>query len=467
MFWSYGSFVGVRLSSVLATAILARILAPSQFGLVALATTIMAFLDMLQGLGVSDALVISQESELYDEADSAFVVSFLTGLGLWALSAALGPFAASWFHQPQLVLIMPALGSTFFISGISSTHYAIAMKLLDFRSRTAAELAEALARGVVGVALALFTNAGVWALVAGYIAGSIALSAVVWVMVDYDPRFRARVAHMRRLLGFGGALTGIGVMSAFLNQFDNVVVGKVLGPAALGFYSVANRLPYLLITSLAAALGQVLFPAFATLQGTDMARGFLTSLRYLMLLALPLTAGLIVLAGPITFAIFGSQWGPSVPAAQVLCIVALMSPLSQVSGNAIKSRGRARLLLGLAIPQAVALIIGSLLLVHQGIVAVSWVQAVIAVVSQGAALFIACRMFSVTLTMFLKAIAVPTIASAVLGVQLLAVHRLFPDPWLSIILGVTTGAVVYLGFVHLLDGDLLPRLRAMAFPSSS
>ena len=331
------------------TAVLARLLDPKDFGLIALALTFMSFLDMLQGLGVADALVVAEDSQLADESDSAFVVSSSVGLVLWAISAALGPLAAAVFHEPRLVVIMPAIGSTFFIQGLGSTHYALAMKSIDFRSRTIAELTEAVVRGTVGVVLALL-GVGVWALIGGYIAGSVAMSWVVWHLVEYAPRLRASRRHLRRLLTFGGALTGVGIMAAFLNQFDNVVVGRVLGATQLGFYSIATRLPYLFIITLAAATGQVLFPAFAALEGDAMVRGFLTSLRYTAFVALPLTAILITLAEPLTLVAFGPQWHPAVAATQVLCLWALMSPISMVCGNAFKAQGRPGTAAGAGLP---------------------------------------------------------------------------------------------------------------------
>jgi O-antigen/teichoic acid export membrane protein len=466
MFWSYGSFVGVRLASLLTTAVLARLLDPKDFGLIALALTFMSFLDMLQGLGVADALVVADDSQLADESDSAFVVSASVGLALWMLSAALGPLAAAVFHQPQLVVIMPAIGATFFIQGLGSTHYALAMKSIDFRSRTIAELTEAVVRGAIGVVLALI-GLGVWALIGGYVAGSVAMSWVVWHLVDYAPRLRASRRHLRRLLTFGGALTGVGIMAAFLNQFDNAVVGRVLGATQLGFYSIATRLPYLFIITLAAATGQVLFPAFAALKGEDMVRGFLTSLRYTAFIALPLTAILITLAQPLTIVAFGPQWHPAVAATQVLCLWALMSPISMVCGNAFKAQGRPGLLLVLAFPQAVALIVGSLVFVHQGIVAVSWVQAVIAIVAQGVTLVLACRMFSVTPRMLWSSMGPPLVAAAALAAVLYLINRAFSAPGVTIIVGGAAGAVVYFGLLHLMAADLLQRLRAMAFPRSA
>jgi O-antigen/teichoic acid export membrane protein len=463
MFWAYGSFVGVRLASFVTTAVLARVLLPKDFGLIALAMTFMAFLDMLQGLGVGEALVVAKDEQLEHEAQSAFALSTAVGLALWLLSAALGPVAAALFREPQLVTIMPALGFTFLLYGLGSTHYALAMKGIDFRSRTVAEIIDAVVRGVVGVVLAL-AGLGVWSLVAGYVAGAAVMTVAIWRLVDWTPTWRLRREHVRRLLGFGGALTGIGIMGAFLNQFDNAVIGRVLGPTDLGLYSIATRLPYLLIISLAAATGQVLFPAFAALDGKALVRGFLKSLRYTAMVALPLTALLITLAGPITLAIFGPKWRGAIAATQVLCLWALMSPISMVCGNAIKSRGRAGLLLTLAVPQAIVLIVGSLLFVHQGIVAVAWVQAVIAIVAQIVTLWIVCRMLGVRALDVGVAIGPPLLASAAMGAVLLAIRGALSEPWLTVIAGGVAGAVVYFGLLHLLARDMLPALRDMAFP---
>ena len=242
MFWAYGSFAGVRLASFLTTAVLARVLAPRDFGVIALAMTFMAFLDMLQGLGVGQALVVADAAQVAQEADSAFALSAGMGVVLCLLAVALGPVAAATFHEHRLVFILPALGVTFLLYGLGSTHYALAMREINFRSRTAAEIADAVVRGVVGVGLA-FAGAGVWSLVAGYVAGSLAMTVALWRLVDWRPRCSLRRVHVRRLLGFGGALTGVAIMGALLAQFDNAVVGRVLGSTELGFYSVANRLP--------------------------------------------------------------------------------------------------------------------------------------------------------------------------------------------------------------------------------
>jgi O-antigen/teichoic acid export membrane protein len=162
--------------------------------------------------------------------------------------------------------------------------------------------------------------------------------------------------------------------------------------------------------------------------------------------------------------VFGPRWRPAVVASQVLCIWALMSPINMVCGNAFKSRGRADIQMWLAIPQGLAIIVGSLLVVHQGIVAVSWIQAGIAVIAQIIAIVITQRMFRLSTRSIAAALTPPALAAAALAIVLLAVNHAISAPWLAIIAGGAITLPIYGGVLHLLAPDLIPRLIAMAFP---
>jgi O-antigen/teichoic acid export membrane protein len=463
MVWAYGSYFTGRTLTLVATAILARLISPNEFGLVALALAFMAFLDMLQGLGVGEAIVIEDEKEVEETAETVFAISVAVGFVLMLATAALGPVAAEFFDQPRLTAIMPVLGVNFLLLALGSTHYALAQKRIDFRSRTIAEMCDVVARGGTGIVLAL-AGAGVWSLVIGYVAGTAALTIALWWLVPWRPRLRPQRAHVRRLLTFGGALTGVGFMGAILTQFDNIVIGKQLGAEQLGFYTIATRLPYLLIVNLAVVAGQVLYPAFATLQGEDMRRGFLTSLRYAVMVALPLTAVLGILAEPFVIGLFGDQWHGAVVAAQVLTLWALMSPIGIVCGTAYKSRGRPDIQLKLAVPQAIVLIVLSLLLVDEGIVALAWVQAGIAISATIVSIGVAQRLLGVSTRRVVAAVAPPVAATAGMALALLGVNELVSDPWPAIVAGLVVGGVVYLGLLALVARDTLRHLRAVAFP---
>ena len=463
MFWAYGSFLGARFLSFTATAILARLIIPEDFGLVALALIAMAFIDIFSGLGVGEALIIVNEDEAEEKAETAFAVTVLVGFVSGAALAIFGPVAAAFFDQSELVEMMPVLGVTFVLRGLGGTHAALAQKRLDFRSRSAAELADAGMRGAVSVVLAL-TGAGVWSLVIGYVVGSAAWSITLWLLVSWRPRFRPRRAHLRSLLSFGGPLTGVNVMGAFLSQFDYVVIGRVLGTAQLGFYSIANRIPELFIGSLGAVGGRVLFPAFASLRSDDVPRAFLTSLRYTALLVLPLTLYFVIFAEPLTIALLGQQWRPSIEAMQVLCLWVGVGTLGQVCGDAFKGRGRVDLIVILAVPQAVVLVIGSLALVERGIIAVAWVRVGVVMCAVPIAILIAQRLFRLRFRAVVEALRPALVGGTGLALVLLVIERAISRPWPAVLAGACAGAVVYLGLILLLAPDTLKMLKATAFP---
>jgi PST family polysaccharide transporter len=463
MFWAYSSYVGSRLLSLISIAILARLLVPHDFGLVALALTFIAFIDLIQGLGISEALVIGESKDLDERAETAFAINLGSGVVLAGVTAAIAPAAAAFFHQPRLVAIMPVLGANFILIGLGTTHIGLALKSIDFRSRTIAELADALVRGTISVILAI-AGAGVWSLVIGYLVGTIAWDVAIWRLVSWRPSFRPQMRHVRGLLRFGGSLTGVALMAAFMAEFDNIVIGRVLGLTQLGFYSIATRLPMLLILNLAVVAGRVLFPAFASLRERgEMERGVLMSLRYTAIVTLPLALFMVILAKPLTLALFGDRWRPAIGAMQVLSLWAFMTTMGMIWGNLFKACARPDIIFKLAVPQAVALIVGSIVFVHQGIVAVSWVQAAIAIAAQVSVIIIAQRLFGLTVGSVLTALRPAFFASFGLAVVLLGVHHVIHLPWAAVTTGGVLGAAVYLGLLLLFAPDVLKRLRTIAF----
>jgi lipopolysaccharide exporter len=268
---------------------------------------------------------------------------------------------------------------------------------------------------------------------------------------------------VRHLLRFGGSLTGVALMAAFMAEFENIVIGRVLGPTQLGFYSIATRLPMLFILNLAVVAGRVLFPAFVSLRERgEMERGVLTSLRYTAIVTWPFALFLVIFAEPLTLALFGERWRPAVGAMQVLSLWALMTTMGMIWGNLFKACARPDILLKLAIPQAVALVVGSILVVHRGIVAVSWVQAGIAIAAQVSVIVIAQRMFGLTVRSVLRALQPAILTSAGLGAVLLGLRHVVAAPWAAVISGGFIGGVVYIGLLLLLAPEVVKRFRTIA-----
>jgi len=461
--WSYGSYVGGRVVTLASTAILARVLAPEDFGLVALALIFIALLETVSSLGVTQALVVVEDEQVDERAETAFAFSIGLGLALTLVTVALGPLAAAFFDEPDLVALLPVLGATFFLRALASTHYALAQKRLDFRSRTAAEIAEVAVRGVVGISLAL-AGFGAWSLVLAYLAGTVTLTLVLWVMIPWRPSLNPRRAHLRELLSFGGTLSAVDVVAAAISNADYVLIGRILGAGSLGLYTLGFRLPELLILNLSVVVGRVLYPAFAAVDRSALAPAFLSSLRYTAMVGLPLTAALPILAEPLVLLVFGDQWLGSVESMQVLAVYALSVALSIPAGAAFKAIGRADVLLKLALPRLALLIAALAVFVDEGIVAVAACQAV------GGALFalaenvLAARALGARSKSMLSALWPPLVATAVMAAVLVGVQILIEPPWLVVIAGTAAGGATYLAVLWTLVPDALRRLLETARP---
>ncbi len=465
MTWAYSSYVGGRVLILVSTAILARLLTPEDFGLVALAITFMALLDGLADLGLGSALIIQPEDELYERAETAFAGTVTIGLVLSVTVAALSPLVASFFNDAELQPIAAALGANFFLRALGATPYAIAQKTLDFRTRTAAELANVVVRGSVGVALAL-AGFGAWSLVIGYLVGTVALDITVWKLVAWRPKFQPKLSHLREMLGFGGKISAVSLMATAIANIDYVLIGRVLGAASLGLYTLGFRLPELIILNLSVVMGRVLFPAYSAVDRASLNRALLISQRYNMMFALPLTIGLVILAQPMILGLFGEQWRDSIVPMQLLSVYAFMVTVGIPAGTVFKATGRAGVLLILAVVRFV-LVAGLIaVVVTRGIDAVALVQAGAAFLNEIAGLALASRFLGVPAIGIWRSTWPSIAAGALMIPPLVAVERLIDPYWPAMIVGGLVGAAVYLGAMLLISPDSLRYLRAKMFPES-
>ena len=459
--WAYGSVAAGQVLVLVSIAILARILTPGDFGLVALALVFIALLDTISDLGLSPALVISKPEELEERADTVFVLTVGIGAGLSVLTAAVAFAAGPLFGHPDLQPLLSVLGLNFLFRSLGATHYALAQKQIDFRSRTAAELTGVVARGLAGIALAL-AGAGAWSLVIGYLVGTLAMSAALWRLIPWRPKLRVSRVHLPRMLRFGGTLTGVDILAAVIAQVDYFFVGRVLGTHALGLYAIGFRLPELVVINLALVAGRVLFPAFAAVDREALGQAFLRAFRYTALVAMPTAVALCVLAEPIILALFGDRWAGSVGPMRVLTLYALAVTLGVPAGTAYKATGNAAVLLKLAVPRAILVVVSIALLVDEGTVAVAACQAGAAALFGIIGLAVATRMLDLRPAQLLAA-AWPALATAAATAAAAALSEFLLDgPWATLALAVAACGAVSALVLRVVAPDVMAEIRSAA-----
>jgi PST family polysaccharide transporter len=460
MFWAYGSYVAGRLLVLVSVALLARLLAPADFGLVALALTFTVVLDAVSDLGVSQALIIAEQQDLDDKADTAWTVSVAVGALLAVVAAALGPVAAAFFDEPALNVMLGVLGLNFLLRALGVTHFALAQRELDFRTRTKAELADVVVRGIAGVGLAL-AGAGAYSLVVGYLVGTAAMTATLWKIVPWRPHVRVHRPHLSGLLRFGGGLTALHLVSVVITNADYVLIGRVLGTTDLGFYTLGYRLPELVVLNLAFVAGLVLFPAFASVARAELARAFETSLRYTLIVGLPLTLCLSFLAEPLILLAFGDAWRDAIGVMQVLAAFAFVATIDVPAGTAYKSIGRVDILVWIAIPRAILVVVVLALVVDEGIVAVALCQTAIGALFALIAIVLASRLLGTGMRAIAAAAWPALVAGAAMALILAGASLALDDPYVRLAVGAPAAVLAYLVVLRGVAPDVFLRVARM------
>ena len=337
--WAGLSAAGQAVLTVSLVAVLARLLTPEDFGLVAIA---MIFVTAAQNLGHRNiGAAIVQRAELTDRHIAAGVTLSIAAGGVFAAALwGLAPGAGRFFGEPAVAPILRALSAAVVCTGLGTVPEYLWRRRLRFRALTAAELvAQALGYGLVAIAMAL-SGYGVWALVAGIVMRQAVFAAAVLATGPRLPRPGLARREAGELLGAGAGFSSIAAFNLIANQGSRLLVGRLLGATPLGYYTRATALSSL-SGQLGRVLGKVLFPAMAQRQRrTDRLRAaYLHGVEILSWLAVPAALLLAVCAGEIVAVVLGAQWGAAVPVLEILAIGtafrlggALNTPLARAMG---------------------------------------------------------------------------------------------------------------------------------------
>jgi O-antigen/teichoic acid export membrane protein len=371
--WTLLTYALSRVVTVLTTLALARLLAPADFGLFAMAVLGMELLSVFSGLWLASTLIVRPD---LDERAEGTVLSLVTaaGVSLAVLLIALSPALAAFFGEPRLKGIVLLLAAVLLVSGVNWFYETLLQRELAFRRRFACLMARTLTFSAVALALAI-AGAGIWSLVGAYLAGYLVSGAALLALAPYRvrPAFDRgeAVAILRSGRGFLAQ-----DLAVFLGQnADFLAVGRVLGSTQLGFYAMAFRQAELPNYAIAEPVGKVTFPAFAQMHqsGDDIRPAFLNTLRLTALATVPAGVILSAAATPFAIALFGADWAPMAAPLAVLGVWATMRPMQVTIGQVLNSLGRAdaygRISMLLLLPLVVATFVAANV---GGTTAVAW-----------------------------------------------------------------------------------------------
>ncbi|WP_326562890.1 lipopolysaccharide biosynthesis protein [Micromonospora sp. NBC_01796] len=338
--WSYLLTAGRVGSSIVVTFLLAKLLGPNEFGLVAMATVFITIAQTIIQQGLVSAIV--QRDKLTPEhLDAAFGVTLLAGLGVGALTAALSPVWSLINGSPDgLTEVCLALSPLVLLQGLAIVPEAVLRRDLQFRSVAIRTLLAAAISGVVGISLAL-AGAGIWALVAQQLATSVVSLIVLWTVCPWRPSRRPRLGAIRDLWAFSAhsANAGLGLMLS--SKADIIFTGIFFGPVATGIYRLAARLPDMLVDVTVRSLQQVALPSLSRLQEDREAFAVhLTKLQHLGAIAgLPVLGILAATANPLV-GFLGPEWAGTEIPLRLLCLFGAINVYGVLLGPALQAIGQ-------------------------------------------------------------------------------------------------------------------------------
>ena len=347
--WQGMERLGTQAISLLTSIILARLLAPSEFGLLTIMLVFTSIGEVIIDCGLNNALI--QKPQIDDQdCSSVFFANISLSLLLYAVLFFMAPWVGRLYKEMSLVLMLRVLGLVMVIRSFSQVQQALLFRRMQFRLNFKITWTALIASGTVGCTMA-FLGFGVWALVSAQITTALVCNLGLYYFVRFRPRWFFSWKKLAGLLNFGSKLMLGSLLDAIYNKVFSLFVGKFYNVNALSFYERGNHLPSAAINSITGTIGSVLFPAFSEVQNDreSLRKIVRSSLRISMFIVTPLLGLFVIEAEPIIVILFSEKWREAIPYMQIAAIVYVFWPAHRINLQLISACGRSDVLLYLEI----------------------------------------------------------------------------------------------------------------------
>lgn len=443
--WSGIDLVGRQGIQFLATIVLARMLAPSDFGLIAMVSLLIGLSSLLADGGLSLALIQKQTTDQAEES-SVFWFNLCVALLLWGLIAVAAPAIATFFEEPLLARVTPWLALSPLLSSLSNVHLALLSRRLNFRSQAAIGIVASSVSAAGAIALAA-AGYGIWALVAQPLLLSAVTAAVIWRVSHWRPLWLLHPVRVRHLMAFGGYSLAANVSEMLFSRLHTLVIGRLFGATPLAFYAQADYLRLMPTNLLGSMTARVALPMLSRAQDdpASIRRGVQLAVRTMTLINAPTMLLLGALADPIVTVLLGPQWSIAAAFLRVLALAGVLYPLHFLNIHALLALGHARLVFQLELvkkPLGIVLLLSGACFGLEGI---AWSQVISSLAAVGINAHYSRRSFQYGAHEQLRDALPPILVAATIGILAhLAAESLALSPWMTLAM---LGPISVLGYI--------------------
>ena len=347
--WSFIDNLSSSGITFLVGLVLARLLTPSEYGIMAILTIFIAVSNSIVDSGFSNALVRKTNAKRVDY-NTVFLFNLVVSGLLYVVLFFAAPAISVFFKEPLLVEVMRVIGWVLVINALAIIPRTLFVKEVNFKTQTKVSLIASISSGVVGIGMAL-AGMGVWSLVGQQLSRQLLNTLFLWIYCKWRPVWEFSVQSFKELFGFGSKLLLSGLLDTVFKEIYSLVIGRCYTSAQLGQYTRANQFNQIFSSNLTTVIQRVSYPVLSSIQDEPerLREAYRKVIKSTTLISFACMLGLAAVAKPLIILLIGEKWLPAVGFLQIICFSSMLYPLHAINLNILQVKGRSDLFLKLEI----------------------------------------------------------------------------------------------------------------------
>lgn len=453
LIWRFAERCGAQLVTFAVSIVLARMLEPSVYGLVAIVTVFTSILQVFVDSGLGNALIQKKDADNIDFSTVFFTnISFC--LILYAGLFLAAPHIAHFYNMPDLTNLVRILGLILIISGVKNVQQAYVSRHMIFKRFFFSTLGGTIGAAVAGIIMA-YMGYGAWALVAQYLFNALVDTCILWITVKWRPQLCFSWKRLKALYAYGWKLLASSVLNTVYNNIRQLIIGKMYSSADLAYYNKGSSFPNFIVTNINTSIDSVLFPAMSASQDDKSKVKTMTrmSIRVSSCIMWPIMIGLAAVAEPFIKLLLTDKWLDCVPFLRIFCLPLAFQPIHTANLNAIKAVGRSDIFLKLEIIKKIIGVLILLAAMNYGVLAIGYSVLLYDVIAQLLNSWPNRKLLGYAYLDQLKDIAPFILLSLIIAVPVYFIGMLNMPTLLVLTLQVIAGGTLYIGISYIFKLD--------------
>lgn len=470
MFWKFSEQAGAQVVSLIIAIVLARLLAPDEFGMIAMVAVFITIANVFISSGFGNALIQKKDADNLDFS-SVFFLSIGLSIILYGIIFVSAPIVANFYGYEMLTPVMRIMGLRIIVAAINTVQHAYVSRNMIFKKFFYSTLGGTLASAVVGITMA-YMGFGVWALVAQYMVNITVDTIVLWFTVKWRPHLQFSLIRVKSLLSFGWKLLFAGLLDTLNSQSRHLIIGKMYTASDLAYYSKGMQFPALIMANINTSISEVMFPVVSKVQDDLERLKTLTrkSISVSSYFIFPMMMGLAVVADPFVELLLTEKWLPCVPYLRIACFTHAIIIMQIAMQNALMALGRSDVFLKMDIASKLLGIMLLISVINQGVMAIALTSVFTGTFNVVMKVIVSKRMFGYTYREHLSDNVPIIIAAVIMGVAVYLINLFGFSSIMTMYIQIPLGIAVYLllSLLFKLEGftfaqkyvkDILKKLR--------